>query len=263
MRFCLSSQQGERLLKQADEIKTTHFEEVMRLLRKFPTINVVYEAPYQFEEEKLKELEDLNNKYNKRLIVCFHDLDLLKTIKDKYSFRFFSGFYVTTFLEARTLIDLGACYLRIAAPLTHQLEQVINLSCPIRLTPNVAVTDAIYSDYGIQGSWIRPEDYAIYNAFGDNIIYEFEDCDERKEATLFDIYKNKKAWAGPMNYLFSNLKTDALNRLIPPDLAKTRIKCGQRCLSDGRCHLCNTYITLADEITLRSIIHEETGELTN
>lgn len=250
------------MLAQADEIKTKHFEEVMRLLRKFPNAIVIYELPYEVKEEELQELQKLSEKYDNRLVVCVRNLDLLQTISGKYSFKFFSGFYISTFLEARTLKDMGVCYLKLAAPLTHQIEKVLGLDVPIRLTPNIATTDAIYVDYGIQGSWIRPEDFEIYNAFGDMIIYEFEDCNEKKEATLFDIYKNKKAWSGPMNMLFSNLITNALNRLIPPDLVKERIKCGQRCLIDGRCHLCNTYMTLADEQLLGQI-NAQASELKN
>lgn len=262
MKFCLSSQQSEKMLAQADEIKTDHFKEVMRLLRKFPKADVIYEIPFEYDESELNELQELSNKYDKRLIICVHDFDLLTILKNRYDLRYYFGYYVATFLELRVLLDLGSCYVKITSPLTHQLQKVMETGAHIRLVPNLAATDEVYMEYGIQGSWIRPEDSELYESYGDLIAYEFEDCNEKKEATLFDIYKNKKAWAGPMNLLFSNINTTALNRLIPPDLAKERIKCGQRCLIDGRCHLCKTYLTLADEKMLGKIVRATEEEQT-
>lgn len=254
MKFCLSSQLGEKFLSQADEIKTKNLKEVKPLLRKFKKANItiIYEVQPNDTEAIFQELDKLNEEYDHHLICCCRGIqEMLSISKFHPNLKLYNGFYATTYLEARTNLDAGAVYLKIGAPLTHDLENIARLGVPIRLTPNIAYEDAIYKAYAVEGSWIRPEDYGVYNEF--NVVYEFEDCDARKEAVLFDLYKNKKTWAGPINYLISNIDTNALNRLIPPDLAKERIRCKQKCLVNGRCHLCYNYFALADTEMLGKI----------
>lgn len=251
IKFCLSSQCSEKFLAQVDEIKTEHIQEVEPLLRKFKKAIVIYNG--STENETCYFLSETAKKYDNRLVVCCRGLEETDRVGRLFSdLKIYNGLYTTTFLEIRTAIDLGAEYLKLGAPLTHDLNRVSRFETTIRLTPNIAYEDAIFKPYGVQGSWIRPEDFEIYNQF--NIVYEFEDCDRKKEETLFDIYKNKKAWAGPVNYLFSNLDSSAMNRLIPPDLAKERINCKQKCLSDNHCHLCNNYFTLADKEVLGKLV---------
>lgn len=256
MKFCLSSQCSEKLLSQADEIKTKHFKEVKPLLRKFKNAIVIYEVQTSDTDEIFQELKELMKEYeySGRLVCCCRGLDQLIYFNKFFpTLKAYNGFYVSTYLEARACVDNGAVYLKIGAPLTHDLENVSRLEVPIRLTPNIAYEDAVYVDYAFQGSWIRPEDYDTYDKY--NVIYEFEDCDKAKETTLFDIYKNKKNWPGPISYLISNINTEALNRLIPPDLAAERIRCKQKCLVNGRCHLCESYFILADKNLLEKVIH--------
>lgn len=255
MKFCLSSQLGEKYLAKADEIKTKNLKEVKPLLRKFKKATIVYEVQSNDLEPTFQELDKLNQQYEMRLVCCCRGIQQMLLVKEFHpDLKVYNGFYATTYLEARTNIDAGAVYLKIGAPLTHDLENISRLGIPIRLTPNIAYEDAIYKAYAIQGSWIRPEDYDIYDKF--SVIYEFENCDARKEAVLFDIYKEKRAWAGPINYIISNIDTKALNRLIPPDLAQERIRCKQKCLVNGHCHLCYNYFALADEEFLGKIVKD-------
>lgn len=252
MKFCLSSQLQEKLLAQADEIKTKHRQEVKPLLRKFAKAIVIYEIQPNDAIEAFQELNEIGKEFAGRLVCCCQGVEQMAYLHKYYqNFKVYNGFYTTNYLEARACVDYGASYLKPGAPLTHDLETLSRLETPIRLTPNIACEDAIYLPYGIYGSWIRPEDYAVYDAF--NVIYEFEDCDARKEATLYDIYKNKKAWAGPINFLISNLDSNALNRLISTDLAQERIRCKQKCMANGNCHLCKSYLTLADKELLDKI----------
>ena len=250
IKFCLSSHCSEKFLAQADEIKTEHIKEVEPLLRKFTKAIVIYSGPTDNETCHL--LSETAKKYDNRLVVCCRGLEETDRLSKQFSnLKIYNGLYTTTFLEVRTAISLGVEYLKLGAPLTHDLNRVSRFEIPMRLTPNIAYEDAIFKPYGIQGSWIRPEDFDIYNQF--NVVYEFEDCDRKKEETLFDLYKNKKAWAGPMSYLFSNLDSSVLNRLIPPDLANEKINCRQKCMIDDRCHLCNNYFALADKELLGKI----------
>ena len=241
-------------MAQADEIKTNHLKEVKPLLRKFKKSIIIYEVQITDTEEVFQELSKLEKQYGGRLVCCCRGINQLSLLSQYHpNLKIYNGYYVTSYLEARTCIDNNAVYLKIGAPLTHDLETVSRLGVPIRLTPNIAYEDAIYKKYAFQGSWIRPEDHEDYDKF--DIIYEFEDCDKNKEATLYDIYKNKKAWSGPINYLISNLDSEALNRLIPPDLAAERIKCKQKCLANGHCHLCENYFALADKELLGKLIN--------
>ena len=253
MKFCLSSQLGEKFLSKADEIKTKNLKEVKPLLRKFKKANIIYEVQPNDLEPVFQELDKINKEYDNRLICCCRGVQQMLLVAEFHpELKIYNGFYATTYLEVHTNIDAGAVYLKIGAPLTHDLETIAHFGIPIRITPNIAYEDAIYKAYAIEGSWVRPEDYDVYNQF--NIVYEFENCDAGKEAILFDIYKNKKTWAGPISYLISNIDTNALNRLIPPDLAQERIKCKQKCLANGRCHLCYNYFALADEEMLGKIV---------
>lgn len=252
IKFCLSSQQGEKYLQTVDEIKTPEALAVSGLLKKFPKARIIYVENWEEEKNDWAALGKLAEKFPGRLCVCLRNLES-HTNCDKYNIKFYYGFRVCTFVEVRALVDLGVSYLVLGAPLTHQIEKVARFQVPIRLVPNLAAEDAMYIPYDYAGSWIRPEDTAIYDEY--DVVFEFEDAGEVKERTLYDIYKNKKSYAGPMQDYITNFNhPSALNRLIPNDLVNERIKCGQRCMMDNRCHLCETYLGLADKDVLGAII---------
>ena len=252
IKFCLSSQQGEKFLQTVEEIKTPEALAVSGLLRKFPKAKIIYVENWEEEKNDWPELGKMAKKFPGRLCVCLRNIESSKYC-DEYDLEYYYGFRVCSFIEARALVNLGVSYLVLGAPLTHQIEKVARLQVPIRLVPNLAAEDAMYVPYDYAGSWIRPEDTHAYEQY--DVVFEFEDANEVKERTLYDIYRYKKSYAGPMQDYITNLNhPNALNRLIPNDLVDERIKCGQRCMIDNRCHLCETYLSLADKDVLGAIV---------
>ena len=54
--------------------------------------------------------------------------------------------------------------------------------------------------------------------------------------------------------LVKDLDHPAVNRMIPPTLAEARISCGQKCMENGICHLCERTLNLANPELLRSYL---------
>jgi hypothetical protein len=83
------------------------------------------------------------------------------------------------------------------------------------MCPNVAYYAYIPRDDGVCGGWVRPEDVDYYADYVD--VFEFEDCDEKKEKALFKIYAEQGKWPGLLNDLITNLNYTAINRMILKD----------------------------------------------
>jgi hypothetical protein len=166
----------------------------------------------------------------------------------KYDLNFYYNYHIQTFYDLRKLKDLGVSYVRISYPLTHQMAEVNRIGVPVRAVPNIAQFDTFAS--GVCGSFIRPEDLSLYEENGVEVI-EFEDADKRKEQALYRIYMEQGNWPGDIQYLITNLSAPATNRMIPPDFAKARLNCSQKCMSFSNCHLCQRYFDLANPTLLK------------
>ena len=88
------------------------------------------------------------------------------------------------------LKELGACYIKLDAPLFFNLPKVKKIGIPIRAVPNVAYDDNIDRIDGVCGTWIRPEDIDAYGQYIDTV--EFGDCDQKKEQAMYRIYAEDK-----------------------------------------------------------------------
>lgn len=85
---------------------------------------------------------------------------------------------------------MGACYVRLDAPLFFDLPNVKKIGIPIRAVPNVAYNDGLDRTDGVCGTWIRPEDLEAYGEYIDAV--EFEDSDLKKEQAMYRIYAEDK-----------------------------------------------------------------------
>lgn len=179
----------------------------------------------------------------KRLIIetdSFDIMDVCKTLNIK----FFYGVPINNFYDLQALMDYGCSDVRIDAPLTHMLDKLEKLDITVRLSPNIAYYAYIPRKDGVCGSWIRPEDTILYEKYID--VFEFEDCDIKKEQALYRVYAEQKTWSGNLNTLISNLNYNATNSLIYPEFSEKRAFCGQKCMSGLNCKLCYRMLDLAN-----------------
>lgn len=250
MKCCLSSEQTMEYLSKADEIKVEyrHRKNIINLVEKYPEAHIVldmskYNGIIDWSEIKRYKILAKDKFYiglNNLL-----DVDLCK----ENEIQFFWNFPVTSFWELRAMKDLGASYAYIEAPLTHDMENVAAIGLPIRFIPNIAYYAIVPRENGVCGSWVRPEDLALYEPYID--IIEFEDCDIKKEQALYRIYMEQHVWSGDLGLIITNLNYPGVNRMIPPELAEHRIKCQQKCMVDSKCKLCYRYLDLANPDILR------------
>lgn len=183
-----------------------------------------------------------------KFIIALNSLSDISFCKNE-NIKFYWNFPITTFYELRALKDIGVEYALIEAPLTHDIIKAASIGVKLRMVPNVAYYAFIPRDNGVCGSWIRPEDLYMYEPYIEAI--EFEDCDLKKEQALYRIYCEQKAWPGDLGMIITNLNYLGVNRMIPSDLTKRRMTCGQKCQSGKHCRLCYSYLNLANPDKLK------------
>jgi hypothetical protein len=254
MKYCLSARQSSEYLKKADEIRFEFRDRaaIPDYAEKYPKATFIldFSSLGLYEEIDWKELADYNILTKQQLILCIRntiEAELAKTNDIKFYF----GYPVTTFYELNAMKNLGVSYARIGAPLFFQMDKVKNIGVPVRVVPNVAYVDGLPRADGVSGQWIRPENIDDYNDYVDAI--DFEDCDIRKEQALFRIYAEQKEWLGDLGVIITNFNHSGVNRLIPPDMTKRRLTCGQRCQT-GPCNLCYRLLDLANPEKLKAYL---------
>lgn len=245
MKFCLSSRQPEAYLKKADEIKVENrdIKSVPDLFEKYPEAMVILEESFDGTGFDWKELKTFNTLSQGRLMLCLAEISSAAKAKE-IGIPFYMGFPTKTFYEIEGLMNLGATFVRIDAPLFFKMNELDNFDIPKRLVVNLAYCDMLPREDGVNGVWIRPEDLHMYDEFLDSI--EFGNCDLRKEQALFRIYAEEHEWPGELGMIVDNLNHSGLNRMIHPDVTKSRMNCGQRCVAGSMCKICYRALSLAD-----------------
>ena len=142
----------------------------------------------------------------------------------KYNIKFYLNYPITTFYELQALKNLGAEYALIDSPLVQDIIRAREVGIKLRVVPNVAYYAFIPREDGVIGSWVRPDDVKLYEEYID--VFEFEDCDKRKEEALYRVYAEQQSWPSNLNNLITNLDFNANNRLILPEFGKIRTFCG-------------------------------------
>ncbi len=249
MKYCLNALQDDKYLQQADEIILPYrgIQMFDRLVERYPNKDIVLSISAQ--EANDIDWDDLKSKQilsQGHLILCLARwADMVKAKELKILF--FYGFSITTFWDAKALVDLGVCYLRITAPLFFQMDLVKKLGVPIRAIANQCYTGGLEHEEMYAGTWIRPEDVELYEPYV--AVIEFDISSNEEERALFRIYSEKHEWAGSMSYIFKQYPNDTtINRLLASDKVASRLTCGQRCQMPGyHCHLCATLFHMASE----------------
>lgn len=254
MKYCLSSRQKYEYLKKADSIKVAFRDRniIPDLIEKYPNAEIVLIINREKDEKfTWNDIRMWGILAQGRLVCCLQSMSDMEECK-KIKVGYYWGYPVNNYYDLRTLKDAGVSYVRLEAPLFFEMDEVKKFGVPVRAVPNVAHLNDIPIKNGIYGTWIRPEDMNLYEDY--ITVCEFEDCDIKKEGALYRIYANEKEWVGPITMLISNITTTAENHLISSEGTKIRLNCGQKCQKNGRCHICERVLRLADSEKLQEYL---------
>ena len=250
MKVCLHNSNTIEYLQKANEIKVPYYDHkaLSDYFEKYPNADIILDLNiiYGFDETDEQAWDEIriNQVLSQgHLICCVESLKQINKCKE-LNLKFYYGYPINSFYELHSLVDLGVCYVRLAPPLSHQLEEVSKFGVPIRAIPNVCYQNYLPHKNGIHGQWIRPEDLKIYEKYIS--VIEFEDCDQAKEQALYRIYIEDKEWPGDFDMLYTNFNYKGVNRLLDNELGKIRMNCGQRCEMNNSCQLCDINVELAD-----------------
>ena len=249
MKCCLNSNLPPKMLEKADQIKFV-FKDRKSIIDYVEYGKTIILEMLTTKEKDWNEIIQNNTLCKEDFILCIASIEDAK-IANNLKIKWYWGYPVSTFYEAKALERLGSCYLKIGAPLFFNFEKVKKVlpNMKIRHTPNIAYNDGLPRIDGVSGTWIRPEDILLYDDYID--IIEFEDCDRGKEQTLYSIYMEQHEWSTIFSLLITNFKHSGVNRLISSELTKRRMKCSQSCENGGTCTLCWRSFDLADPDRLR------------
>lgn len=264
MKYCISSRQSIEYLRKADEIKVAarDHEAITDLARRYPKADIILEWEGD-GEVTLDELKTYAILAKGRLIVESKYLNLeLDAFFSTNNIRYYWAYEFATPYELTSVRDLfHVCYIKVAAPLFFQMDTVAKYGVPVRVVANMANNGLFPQIDTTIGTWMRPEDTALYEPTVQAI--EFANVNREQEQALFRIYAEQKAWPGKLSMIIQNLTTDCTNRMLPPDFTASRLNCGQRCTAGGGCRLCQHYFYLADPERLAYLVKENENESTN
>ena len=246
MHYCLSSQVSEEYLKKVDEIKINYnqLDTILDLFEINPNATFILKITSKEDKTSIRwqEIERYNTMTQNKVVIETDSFDIMDACK-ALNIQFFYAIPINSFYELQALAEYGCCDVRIDAPLTHMLDKLSVYDITIRMCPNVAYYGYIPRENGVIGSWVRPEDVELYEDFVD--VFEFEDCDKKKEEALYRVYNETKSWIGELNKLITNFNYQGINHKISKDLTLCRMFCGQKCTQGIKCNLCERFFNLS------------------
>ena len=255
MKYSVSSRQQPEYLQKCDEIKVMWNDRnvIFDLVEKYPgkTINLCRYYIHSNEEDiDWQVIKTYKTLTQDNFVFGLSYIDEIKEcIENDIDFYYLNP--IRSFRELQGIKNIGAKWAFIDAPLFFQMDKVKEIGVPIRITANLAVRELLpYAD-GVPGPWVRPEDVDTYEPYVDTI--EFGRVNLEQERALFRIYAEQKHWPGDLGMIVQDLNYTGTNRMIPPDLAKKRLNCGQRCQESGHCRLCWRMLDLANPDLLRNV----------
>ncbi len=253
MKYCLSCRQSPAYLEKADQIKVDFRDRniIPDLAEKYPDKDIILVQHYG-EVLEYKDLTTWKILTKDHLIVCLTQLSYVPELKEN-EIPWYWGYPISSYYQLHAIKDMGACYVRLDAPLFFDLPNVKKVGVPIRIVPNVAYTDGLDRIDGVCGTWVRPEDMNAYAEYVDAV--EFEDCDQKKEQAMYRIYAEDKNWPTDLGLLITNLNHIGTNRMIRSDASQSRIDCGQRCQENNSCRLCYRMLDIANPDMVKKYVN--------
>ena len=243
MQFCLSSRLPMHILRKADEIKVEYRDRksIPDLIEKYPGKTIILfptDEDYDWSEISMYSLMCGGN-----FILNVRSMAQAYGAK-AHEIKFMIDTEITSYWDLEGLEAFGVEYAYVGIPLFFDLKNTLNFKTKLRTIPTVAYNHTLPHENGVCGQWIRPEDLYLYEDYIQ--VIEFEKCLPDREKTLFEIYAEKQKWSTRLDVLVEDLGSNAVNRMIPPELGEARISCQQKCTRGASCHLCHTMLTLAD-----------------
>lgn len=255
MNYCLSAQVGPEYMAKAQEIrvKYKHLDTLLDIYEINPEASIILTITSKEDKSSIRweDIKKYNKMWQNKVIIETDSFDIMDACK-LFDIKFFYAIPINTFTELKALIDYGCCDVKIDEPLTHMLDKLEKFDITIRMSPNIAYYAHIPRKNGVIGSWVRPEDTKVYEEFVD--IFEFEDCDAKKERALYRVYAEQQSWLGSLNDLITNLNYPGDSKLVPDDFGIIRMYCGQRCASGSNCSACYRILDLAQPNKIRNLI---------
>lgn len=197
-----------------------------------------------------QEISNYNMFCHNNLVCAIQTGQQLKVCQEtEVKFYFFD--FIFTFEQAWDAKKAGACWLKIAAPLTNNLEKIKRLELPILTVLNSTVSRFPTKAENPCGNWFRPEDYDYYSQYIDIGIFAWKEL--AQERGFYRVYAESKEWIGDLKDLIFGLNFEGKNHLIPPTLAEKRGSCDQACKRNGTCALCVHTLQLANPDLLKQI----------
>lgn len=253
MDFCLTNRLSPRYLSHAAEIKVKYRdrESIPDLIQKYPNKTIILsphepgDTNYNWDEIRRYSLICQSN-----FIVNLDHMFFVNEAKDN-NIKFMLNTEATSYWELKGLEELGAEYAYVGIPLFFDLAHSLDMKIKLRAVPTVAYNHILPHSDGICGQWIRPEDVDKYEGYIQ--ILEFEPCSIDREQTLFNVYAVDKKWNTRLDILVEDLGSDAVNRLIAPEVTEARLQCHQNCQAGGQCRLCYNALKLANPDLLSKV----------
>ena len=226
------------------------------IAEKYPEKTIILKRnTIEGEEINWREMEAIHSLLGNRFVICAASVEECTEARTR-GIKFYHRRPATSAYEARGLINLGVEYIYVEAPLFFNLETIGDVK--VRVYANEANYNGLPGVDGICGAWIRPEDVWLYEDLIDVIeFFPTHDMEYKdwlgKERALYRIYAEEHEWPGDIGDIINNINSDAVNRLILPDVGMNRLKCGQRCQNyNGSCTICKTAFKLGNVKTLEN-----------
>lgn len=243
MKYCLNSNLQSNLLEKADEIAITKedFGSLYEIAERYPNAKLIIPEPIDADD-----WDDFIKTYKAMPDRVIAEVSHAATIElcNAHSIPFFYKYGVATFSELRALKDKGAVYAVVAPPLSFQLDKVKGVGLPVRLCPNRGGLLGLLSPNPIHDTWILPKEIDMYEDYVDTLY--FSGGGPQAEAALFKIYSQDKCWLAPLDKVIRDFPESRFEAGFVEPMAPRRIKCGQTCEIDGRCHFCDRAVDVAD-----------------
>lgn len=241
MKYSLSYRVSPKYLAKADEIRIPYkaIERIGEFAEKYPNANLLLEADFTIPTEQ--ELQVAATLAKGRLKARITNLEIADYY-ESFNIPYIWSFSPKDLYELNALYKTGVSEIQVNSIFFFQLDKQIRL--PLRFNPTEAASQAIVPNVNtIVSPYMRPEDQKLYENRID--ILELSAETPEKEEALFRIYAEDGKWPGRLDFIIP-IKTDAVNRMIPPEFAQARYNCALGCLRGTRCHLCERYLKMAD-----------------
>lgn len=250
IKYTVSGLQGFGILQNADEIRLQYKDHkyLIDLVKRYEGKSFIIRIPIgtEVDWETLKSYGQITD-----VTLALEDLHMIKFAQENM-LKYYWAYPVTTWYELRSMITLGVDQILVGAPLFFEIGKVHAKFNNLRIVANNAQENPATPGSHINGPYVRPEDVKYYEPYVQHIEFF---CDKlTEEAQLLEIYKEGK-WEGNLNFLVRNLNANVTNRLIPEEFGQFRTKCGQRCMSSGTCHYCETTFNMVN--AARNVILDE------